>query len=240
MKQASESAEPNFMDLNLIDRITRFGELSATGLKLDDDEILQQPIVRNLDSGKYVPFNDVNPMTQTIMERAHINITNSTSSHRTSVLRNHQSRTKSNPNDSRSNKELNRDDNASSSSESVSTKSSCTTGVSSSSNASKSSKSKTERSGNSFFQGRKKQLRKLVARNFLSKGAKKRTNENKEPIDADDDEEEIPERIPINDGSNGDLKYKASRSIKDHTQFDRTQLLQTIDKAHDGSIWCIK
>ncbi|CAF1564852.1 unnamed protein product, partial [Adineta ricciae] len=65
----SASSEPSIVDLHTIDRITKYGELSPNSRKLNDDEILQQPIVRNLDNGKYMPLIDANPMTQTILER---------------------------------------------------------------------------------------------------------------------------------------------------------------------------
>ncbi|CAF4902260.1 unnamed protein product, partial [Rotaria socialis] len=55
-----------------------------------------------------------------------------------------------------------------------------------------------------------------------------------------DEEEEDGERLLINDGSNGDLKYKSSRNLKEQPQFDKTQLLQTIVNAHNGPIWCMK
>ena len=51
--------------------LTKYGEISPNSRKLNDDEILRQPIVRNLDNGKYIPLSDANPMTQTIMERVH-------------------------------------------------------------------------------------------------------------------------------------------------------------------------
>ena len=252
MNQVVSMSEPNMLDLNLIDRITRFGELTPNSHKLNDEEILQQPIVRDLDNGKYIPLCDANPMTETIMKRANASGANLMIPRHNSVLKNHHSGKSmpehhhshaiddSNDNSSRSTqKKVNLNDgDGSSSSESSSTRSTYTTGVSSSSTTSKSSKS-IGRSTTSFFQGSKKQLTKLVVKNFLRRGTKKTNDEHTETIDGEDDDEEA-ERIPINDGSNGDLKYKASRTFKEQAQFDKTQLLQTIVNAHDGPIWCMK
>ena len=83
----------------------------------------------------------------------------------------------------------------------------------------------------------KKQLKNLVVRNILRKGKHKTTHEHQ---DTADDEDDDAERVLINDGSNGDLKYKASRHLKEPTQFDKTQLLQTIVNAHNGPIWCMR
>jgi hypothetical protein len=79
-------------------------------------------------------------------------------------------------------------------------------------------------------------LKKLAVRNIFRRKEKKNDSNQVEM----DDEEEEGERTLINDGSNGDLKYKASRSLREQTQFDKTQLLQTIVNAHDGPIWCMR
>jgi hypothetical protein len=237
---------------SIIDRITKFGDLSPDSQKLNDDEILQQPIVRNLDNGKYMPLSDANPMTQTILERVHASGGNPISSRHNSFLKNHSLRRNSSDHHSHPMSSLedslarlkrksngnDEDENASTSSESSSTKSSHTTAMSSESAASKSSPSIT-RSATSFFRGGKRQLTKLLTRNFLRKGGQKHSADRPETGDLDDEEDD-GERVLINDGSNGDLKYKASRHLKEQAQFDKTQLLQTIVSAHDGPIWCMR
>lgn len=215
------------IDLNIIDRITKFGEISPNSRKLNDDEILRQPIVHNLDNGKYIPLSDANPMTQTIMERVHgtNSIMSFNSNHNLNRSESTLLRQKHKNNDN---------DNESTSSASSSTKSSQTTTVSLSAVPTQSTTST-----NSSSKSIKKQLRKLVMKNFLRRGKNIKTDDqqNAEYID---DEEEDGERLLINDGSNGDLKYKASRYLKEQAQFDRTQLLQTIVNAHEGPIWCMK
>ncbi|CAF2557183.1 unnamed protein product [Rotaria sp. Silwood2] len=247
LRTLSANSEPNLVDLHIIDHITKFGELSPNSRKLDDEEILQQPIVLNLDSGKYIPLSDANPMTQTIMQRTHRSgsiitvrgnsILNSRNNLRKSSSDNNTlSKSEMNLSHKKNKKHGNQDDedNESTSSETSSTKSSVTTLRSSSSVIDKSLTSTTH-SPLSI----KKQLRNLVVNNFLRKKKSKAAYENNNTGDIDDEEDDT-ERSLINDGSNGDLKYKASRYLKEHTQFDKTQLLQTIVNAHDGPIWCMK
>ncbi|CAF0943902.1 unnamed protein product [Rotaria sordida] len=256
IQKLSASSEPDMMDLHMIDRITKFGELSNSQ-KLDDDEILQQPIVLDLDSGKYIPLSDANPMIRTIMQRTHRSgsiITvrhNSVLNHRNSIRKsssdNNNTLSKSELNLShKKNKkhkkhkknENNNDDNESTSSETSSTKSSRITIGSSSSAIDKSLTSNTHSSLSI-----RKQLKNLVVKNILRKKKPKTTddnnNTNNNPGDIDDEEDDT-EKSLINDGSNGDLTYKASRYLKEPTQFDKTQLLQTIVDAHNGPIWCMK
>jgi hypothetical protein len=213
----------------MIDRITKYGEMTPDSGKLNDDEILRQPIVRNLDNGKYIPLSDANPMTQTIMERVH----GSMISLRQNSIFNSNINLRKNSSDTHnlSTSELNlsrKKQFDSSSSDSSSTRSSHTT------EASTSSSSVTNKSSRSV-RSVKKQLAKLVVMNFLRRN--KKTNDKHGDVD---DEEDDNERLLINDGSNGDLKYKASRHVKESAQFDKTQLLQTIVNAHDGPIWCMR
>jgi hypothetical protein len=247
--QVSAISELSIMSLKQIDRITKFGVLSPTNDRLDDETILQQPIVRNLDNGKYMPFSDANPITQTILERVHGSNGNLMSSRRNSVLKNHHLRRNSVDQhlqltsdvdlplarSKRRSTSHDGEEHNSFSSESSSTKSSHTTGFSSSSTTSKSS-NKTKNLATSLFQDGKKHLARLVTKNFLRKSNSKK---NSMGVDLDDDEDD-GERVLINDGSNGDLKYKASRYLKEQSQFDRTQLLQTIVNAHEGPIWCMR
>ena len=253
----SAISEPNIVDLNLIDRVTKFGELLPYSQKLNDEEILRQPIVRNLDNGKYIPLCDANPMTQTIMERAHGSASVISTRH-TSILTSSNLRRNSSDNHNHTVngmssteghsvrrkpkiKGVNDDDddeNESTSSASSSTKSSHTTAVSSLSTVSKSSTS-VSRTASSLFHGGKRQLTKLVVRNFLRRGVKRNASDRHDMGDINDEDDD-GERVLINDGSNGDLKYKASRNSKEQAQFDRTQLLQTIVNAHDGPIWCMR
>ncbi|CAF0879556.1 unnamed protein product [Rotaria sp. Silwood1] len=243
----SASSEPNVIDLHMIDSITKFGELAPNGPILDDEEILQQPIVLDLDSGKYIPLSDANPMTQTIMQRTHRSgsiitvrrnsILNSRNTVRNSLSDNNTlSKSELNLSHKKNKKHENADDddNESTSSESSSTKSSHATLRLSSSVTGKSLTSNTH-SPVSI----KKQLKNLVVKNFLRKMKPKTVYENNNSGDIDDEEDDT-ERSLINDGSNGDLKYKASRYLKEPTQFDKTQLLQTIVDAHNGPIWCMK
>ncbi len=133
------------------------------------------------------------------------------------------------------------DDNESTSSESSSTKSSRTIAVSLSSSSATTNKSSTAaiRAASSLFHDGKRQLSRLVSRSFLRKGGKKFIHGHDHIADIDEEEED-GERLLINDGSNGDLKYKASRNFKEQPQFDKTQLLQTIVNAHNGPIWCMR
>lgn len=226
----SASSEPNIIDLSMIDRITKYGEISPNSRKLNDDEILQQPIVHNLDSGKYIPLSDANPMTQTIMERVHGR--NSITSNFRKTSSDMLNLNKSEPNLSRQ-KSKNNNDNQSTSSASSSTKSSQTTVLSLSAAPHNSSPS-----SNQTNISVKKKLTNLVMKNILrrKKPSKKKHDDEMNEID----DEEDSEKLLINDGLNGDLKYKASRYLKEQAQFDRTQLLQTIVDAHDGPIWCMR
>lgn len=131
------------------------------------------------------------------------------------------------------------DDNESTSSESSSTKSSHTMPISSSSSTTNKSTTAALRAASSLFHGGKRQLTRLVNRSFLRKTGKKPIHGHVHVNDVDDEEDD-GERLLINDGSNGDLKYKASRNLKEQPYFDKTQLLQTIVSAHNGPIWCMR
>lgn len=231
----------------MIDRITKFGEVSADSTKLDDEEILQQPIVLDLDSGKYIPLSDANPMTRTLMQRTSRAGSIITLRQNSIFNSRHNVRKHSSDNNPLSKSEMNLsnpihrrhskiqdEDNESTSSESSSTKSSHTTVASSSSVTDKSSIS-TVQSPVSI----RKQIKNLVVKSF-SRKKKRKPAEDYQNSGEIDDEEDDAERILINDGSNGDLKYKASRYLKEQAQFDKTQLLQTIVNAHNGPIWCMK
>jgi len=226
----------------MIDRITKYGEISPNSQKLNDEEILRQPILHNLDNGKYIPLSDANPMTQTIMERVHgngsvINLRQNSIFNSNNNLRKNSCETnnlsKSELNLSRQKHKINNDD-ESTSSESSSTKSSQITAISSLSGNNKTLKS-TRNSGKSI----KKQLSRLVVKNFFRREKNSKSYDQKNTLDIDDEEDDN-ERLLINDGSNGDLKYKASRYLREQPQFDKTQLLQTIVNAHNGPIWCMK
>ncbi|CAF1483236.1 unnamed protein product [Adineta steineri] len=228
----SASSEPSIVDLHTIDRITKYGELSPNSRKLNDDEILQQPIVRNLDNGKYMPLIDANPMTQTILERVRRS-ESMIPSRRGSLINSSLSlRQKSIDNLRKSamnlsHKTYHNDDNESTSSESSNHT------VATSPPISNQSSPTTVRRGTSI----RKQLVHLVAKNILRKEKIKTIDDRH---DTGDDEEDETGRVLINDGSNGDLKYKASRYLKEPAQFDKTQLLQTIVNAHSGPIWCMR
>jgi hypothetical protein len=233
--------------------------LSDLTSKLNDKEILQQPIVHNLDNGKYIPLTDANPMTQTILERVHgsgsvmtlrhNSILSTNSIRRNSVETNNNNNLNgantSETNLSRQRHQLNGeeeeddDDNESTSSESSSTKSSHTVPISSSSSATNKSTTGAIRAASSLFHGGKRQLTRFVNRSFLRKTGKKPIHGHHDIVDIEEEEED-GERLLINDGSNGDLKYKASRNLKEQPQFDKTQLLQTIVNAHNGPIWCMR
>lgn len=130
------------------------------------------------------------------------------------------------------------DDNESTSSESSSTKSSHTTTHSSPSNIAKSSKAAV-RAASMLIRGGKRQLSRLMTRSFLRRNGRKLPNGHQQPVDVDEEEDD-GEKLLLNDGFNGDLKYKSSRNLKEQLQFDKTQLLQTIVNAHRGPIWCMK
>jgi hypothetical protein len=176
-------------------------------------------------------------MTQTIMERVHGSSTmitlRSNSIRKNTLDTNNLS--KSDLNLSRQkhkNQDKDNDNESTSSGSSRSTKSSQATVTSSSLTAGKS-----PTSGTNAAKSIRKQLKKLAVRNFLRR---EKNQKNDDHQDTADDDEDDHERILINDGSNGDLKYKASRYLKEQPQFDKTQLLQTIVNAHDGPIWCMK
>jgi hypothetical protein len=210
-------------------------------------------MVHNLDNTKYIPLTDANPMTQTILERVH-GSGNIMTLRRNSILTNNILRRNSSDNDNinrtnsleintsrqrhKSSGEEEDGDNESTSSESSSTKSSHTIPISSSSVTNKSSTA-AMRAAASLFHDGKRQLTRLVARSFLRKTGKKLAHGRQDIVDIEEEEED-GERLLINDGSNGDLKYKASRNLKEQPQFDKTQLLQTIVNAHHGPIWCMR
>lgn len=235
----SSSTELNMIDLMTIDRITKYGEITADSRKLDDEEILHQPIVFNRDTGKYVPLSDANPMIQTILERVHGNNTvlpvlSTSIFHSTmNILKSSSEVTKSDPNLSRQKRRDDDDDDSLSSSDASSTKSGQTTGTSTlSDNAIKSSTSPEP------ISSRKKHLSKLAAMNFFRR--KKKTIDEPQQVNHADDDDDEYEKGLINDGLYGDLKYKASRHLKEAPQFDKTHLLQTIVDAHEGPIWCMR
>ena len=249
----SAISEPNIVDLNLIEHIPKFNELPS---KLNDNEIL--PHLHHFDNGKYIPLTDANPMTQTILERVHGSGSMMTLRHN-SILNTNNIRRSSSDNNNTSNlngtinletslarqrcksngEEEEDDDNESTSSESSSTKSSHTIAVSSSSSTTNKSTMAALRAASSLFHGGKRQLTRLVNRSFLRKNGKKTIDAQHNTVDMDEEEDD-GERLLINDGSNGDLKYKASRNLKEPPQFDKTQLLQTIVNAHNGPIWCMR
>ncbi len=244
----SAISEPNIVDLNLIDHITKSGELTS---KLNDNELLQQSIVHNIDNIKYIPLTDANPMTQTILERVHGSGSMMTL-RQSSILNTNNIRRNSSENNNingtnnletsltrqrhQSNGEEEDDDNESTSSETSSTKSSHTIAISTSSSRTNKSTTAAMRAASSLFHGGKRQLTRLVNRSFLRKTGKNVIDRHQDV----DEEEDDGERLLINDGSNGDLKYKASRNLKEQPQFDKTQLLQTIVNAHNGPIWCMR
>jgi hypothetical protein len=195
-------------------------------------------------------------MTQTILERVHGSGSMMTLRHNSILNTNNIRRSSSDTNNNnlngttnldtslsrqrrKSNGEEEDDDNESTSSESSSTKSSHTIAVSSSSSTTNKSTTAALRAASSLFRGGKRQLTRLMTRSFLRKTGKKTINAQHPVVDIDEEEDD-GERLLINDGSNGDLKYKASRNLKEQPQFDKTQLLQTIVNAHNGPIWCMR
>jgi hypothetical protein len=231
----------------LIDHIIKSSELTS---KLNNNELLQQSIVHNIDNIKYIPLTDANPMTQTILERVHgsgsmmtlrqSSILNTNNIRRNSLDNNNINGTNNlETNLTRQRHQSNGgedDDNESTSSETSSTKSSHTIAISTSSSTTNKSTTGAMRAASSLFHGGKRQLTRLVNRSFLRKTGKKSIHRHQDV----DEEEDDGERLLINDGSNGDLKYKASRNSKEQPQFDKTQLLQTIVNAHNGPIWCMR
>ena len=250
----SAISEPNIVELNLTGQPRKFGDLPT---KLNEKELHQQSIIHNLENGKFLPLTDTDPMTQTILERVHGSGSMMTLRHN-SILNTNNFRRNSSDNNTNLNgvngleTSLSRprrksngeeadydDDIESTSSESSSTKSTHTIAVSSSSSTTNKSGAAALRAASSLFHGGKRQLTRLVNRSFLRKNGKKTVPERHRNADVDEEEED-GERLLINDGSNGDLKYKASRYFKEQPQFDRTQLLQTIVNAHQGPIWCMR
>lgn len=248
------------MELSLIDRANKFEDLTNNNRKLintHEDDNLRQSHIHNLDNGKYLSIGDANPMTQTILERVHgsgsvmtlrqnslLNSSNTTSLRRNSSENNNMNGGNNlDVNMSRQRHQSNGeededDDNESTSSESSSTKSSHTAPISSSSSSAVNKSSMAAvRAASSLFHDGKRHISRLMNRSFLRKTGKKTVQHHIHDID---EEEEDSERLLINDGSNGDLKYKASRNLKEPPQFDRTQLLQTIVNAHHGPIWCMR
>lgn len=244
-------SEPSIADLILNDQITKFGDFSS---KQNEHEY-----IHNHENGKYLQLVDANPMTQTILERVHgsgsmmtlrqnsvlttSNLRRNSSEnsnhsfHGLTNLENSLTRQRRQSNDVE--EEDDDDDVESTSSESSSTKSSHTIAVSSSSSTTNKSATAALRAASSLFHGGKRQLTRLVNRSFLRKTGKKTISGHHDIADIDEEEEDA-EKLLINDGSNGDLKYKTSRNFKEQPQFDKTQLLQTIVNAHTGPIWCMR
>ncbi|CAF1563152.1 unnamed protein product [Rotaria magnacalcarata] len=248
----SAISEPNIVDLNLVDCMKKIGEFSPNHQKFNGNQRLRKSLLHNLDNGKYITLSDANPMTQTILERVH-GSNSMITLRQTSILNNNNIR--QNSSDSNSLNGTNSletniprqrhksngdeyDDNESTSSESSSTKSSHTIAISLSSSPINKSSAAALRVAASLFHDGKRQLSRLVNRSFLRKNGKKFLHGHNDVVDMDEEEED-GERLLINDGSNGDLKYK-SRNLKEQPQFDKTQLLQTIVNAHNGPIWCMK
>lgn len=200
-----------------IDRITKYGEIDADSPKLDDEEILRQPILFNRDTGKYMPLNDANPIIQTILNRVHGNNNLLTNTRLTSS-----DLAKSDSNLSLS-KQL--DEEYSSSSDSSSVKSGQTLASSTLSDHPKKSSTSNELKSSSS---------KFSTMNFFRR-KKKTIPEQDKPMHIDEDE-----KILINDGLHGELKYKASKHLHETPQFEKTQLIQTIVNAHLGPIWCMR
>ena len=204
----------------------------------------QQSTIHNLDHSTYIPLTDANPIMQTILERVHDSnsmiaprqnsvISNSNNMRQNSSDNNNgtnsleTSRIRS---QSKSNED---DDNESTSSESSSTKSGRTIVISSSQSTTNKTTSTTIQATSSLFRISKRQLIQFIRRRFIRKNVKKFIQKHHDIVDIDEDEEDGV----INDG---DLKYKGSRNLKEQSQFDKTQLLQTIINAHEGPIWCMK
>lgn len=269
MINLSAMSEPNIVDINLND-YENGNEDITNRRKFPADDLFKPFILNNFDHDKYVRSSDANPMTQTLLERAKGSSALATSRQISSNNNtyNHQRRDSLEQNsiDSSNSLELslNRkkygaktiddneddddeddddeeydddDDNESTTSESSSTHSSHTTVISSPSAITKSTKAAI-RAASLLFRGGKRQLTRLMSRSFLRKNVK--TNNGNQHATEMEEEDDDAEKLLINDGFNGDLKYKSSRILKDQTQFDKTQLLQTIVNAHNGPIWCMK
>lgn len=253
----SAISEPNIVDMTL----TQFNELSATNrYRATGDDSFSPFSTHRFDQSKYIESIDANPMTQTILERATGSTTVMSQRQNSILSKTHQLRRNSSDHDningtlnleatmSRQRSQLkggdeeeeddDEDDNESTSSESSSTKSSHTIAHSSPSNLTKSSKAAV-RAASMLIRGGKRQLSRLMTRSFLRRNGRKLPNGHPQPVDVDEEEDD-GEKPLLNDGFNGDLKYKASRNLKEQLQFDKTQLLQTIVNAHRGPIWCMK
>ena len=254
----SAISEPNIVDMTL----TQFNELSATNrYRATGDDSFSPFSTHRFDQSKYIEPIDANPITQTILERANGSTTVMSQRQNSVLSKSHQLRRNSSDHDningslhfeatmSRQRSQLKGgdgeeeeddedDDNESTSSESSSTKSSHTIAHSSPSNLSKSSKAAV-RAASMLIRGGKRQLSRLMTRSFLRRNGRKPSNGHQQPVDVDEEEDD-GEKPLLNDGFNGDLKYKSSRNLKEQLQFDKTQLLQTIVNAHRGPIWCMK
>ena len=266
----SAVSEPNIGEVNAAGRTTNLSDLSSIHRRLNDsDEPHRSTTVHNFDRSKYILWSDANPMTQTILERVHCSGSMLTLRQNSMLSRQSSSSLRRNSSESDNINGLtgsqfalarkrhkshgeqdvaeeedddDDDDNGSTSSESSSTKSNHTIPISSSSSSSsahhKSSRA-VVRAASSLIHDGKRQLTRLVTSRFLRKSSNKARHGNHD-ITAIDEDDDDTERLLINDGSNGDLKYKASRNLKEQPQFDKTQLLQTIATAHHGPIWCMR
>ena len=255
----SAISEPNIVDMTL----TQFNELSASNRsRATGDDSFSPFLTHRFDQSKYIESIDANPMTQTILERANGSTTLMSQRQNSILSKNHQLRRNSSDHDningslnfeatmSRQRSQLKGgdgeeeddededDDNESTSSESSSTKSSHTIAHTSPSSISKSSKAAV-RAASMLIRGGKRQLSRLMTRSFLRRNGRKLPNGPQQPADLDEEEDD-GEKLLLNDGFNGDLKYKASRNLKEQLQFDKTQLLQTIVNAHRGAMWSLK
>lgn len=253
----SAISEPNIVDMVF----TQFNELSASNRhRAAENEPFSPFLNHRFEHGTYFESTDANPINQTILERANGSTTIMSQRQNSILNKSHQLRRNSSDHDSingtmnfestmsRQRSQLkdgpdeddeeDEDDNESTSSESSSTKSSHTMPHSSPSNVTKSSKAAV-RAASMLIRGGKRQLSRLMTRSFLRRNGRKMNNGHQQALDADEEEDD-GEKLLLNDGFNGDLKYKASRSLKDAPQFDKTQLLQTIVNAHQGPIWCMK
>ena len=268
IKNFSAVSEPNIGEVNVAGRTTNLSELSSIHRTLNkNDEPHRSTTVHNFDRSKYILWSDANPMTQTILERVHCSGSMLTlrqnsmlTQHPSSSLRRNSSesdningitgsqlalarkRHKSHGEQDEEEEEDDDDDNESTSSESSSTKSNHTIAISSSSSSSSANHKSSRavvRAASSLIHDGKRQLTRLVTSRFLRKSGNKLRHGNHD-ITAIDEDDDDTERVLINDGSNGDLKYKASRNLKEQPQFDKTQLLQTIATAHHGPIWCMR
>ena len=239
--------------------MTKFGELASTSRKLANAELFSSFLLHQLGHNNYPRLTDANPINEKILERIHGNSSLMTPRH-SSLLNNNHSQMRRNSSEldningaadldtslarqkhvlqgDHDEDDDDDDDNESTSSASSSTKSSHTIAVSTPSTAAKSSKAAI-RAASSLFHGGKRQLTRLVNRSFLRRSGRKLSNGHHHTADFDEEDDD-GEKL-LNDGFNGDLKYKASRNNKEQLEFDKTQLLQTIVNAHHGPIWCMR